>query len=244
MLHAAVGIHPHGDTRARRHHRRSELRRGRPPCTRWGNDTVLLGDYLYIVDGDGAHARRDRWRLLCDVTLKTIEGELYQLTKNGDADITEEETSTSSAARPRTCWRLRTDRRRPGESLERAGSRRCASTDQPRHRVPDRGRLTRFPRRCPVGGEAAGSDLREGRSPCRSFTCFASQRRHGVEHRARDHRLPGGDRRPVGGPAGRLEAARVKRLRVPASRGVRRAREEAALRVSAQRRTRRAARAS
>ena len=29
--------------------------------------------------------------MLCDVTLKMIEGELYQLTKNGDADITEEE---------------------------------------------------------------------------------------------------------------------------------------------------------
>src|SRR5581483_6896320 len=30
-------------------------------------------------------------RLLCDVTLRMIEGELYPLTKNGDADITEEE---------------------------------------------------------------------------------------------------------------------------------------------------------
>jgi octaprenyl-diphosphate synthase len=30
-------------------------------------------------------------RVLCDVTLHMIEGELYQLTKNGDADISEEE---------------------------------------------------------------------------------------------------------------------------------------------------------
>ena len=30
-------------------------------------------------------------RLLCDVTLRMIEGELYQLTKNGDADIAEGE---------------------------------------------------------------------------------------------------------------------------------------------------------
>src|SRR5438046_7843749 len=30
-------------------------------------------------------------RNLCDVTLHMIEGELYQLTKNGDADITEDE---------------------------------------------------------------------------------------------------------------------------------------------------------
>ena len=33
----------------------------------------------------------DLVRALCDVTLKMIEGELYQLTKNGDADITEDE---------------------------------------------------------------------------------------------------------------------------------------------------------
>src|SRR2546425_11464371 len=30
-------------------------------------------------------------RLLCDVKLHTIKGELYQLTKNGDADISEDE---------------------------------------------------------------------------------------------------------------------------------------------------------
>ena len=30
-------------------------------------------------------------RLLCDVTLRMIEGELYQLTKTGDVDITEED---------------------------------------------------------------------------------------------------------------------------------------------------------
>ena len=33
----------------------------------------------------------DLVRLLCDVTLRMIEGELYQLTKTGDVDITEEE---------------------------------------------------------------------------------------------------------------------------------------------------------
>src|SRR5262249_31079083 len=37
------------------------------------------------------HDTLDIVRLLCDVTLKMIEGELYQLTKNGDADITEDE---------------------------------------------------------------------------------------------------------------------------------------------------------
>jgi octaprenyl-diphosphate synthase len=62
--------------------------------SRWGNDiTVLLGDYLYIKSMALAlmHDTLDLVRLLCDVTLRMIEGELYQLTKNGDADITEEE---------------------------------------------------------------------------------------------------------------------------------------------------------
>jgi octaprenyl-diphosphate synthase len=73
----------------------SEVRRGRLAVhSRWGNDiTVLLGDYLYIKSMALAltHDTLDLVRLLCDVTLKMIEGELYQLTKNGDADITEEE---------------------------------------------------------------------------------------------------------------------------------------------------------
>jgi octaprenyl-diphosphate synthase len=37
------------------------------------------------------HDTLDIVRVLCDVTLKMIEGELYQLTKNGDADISEDE---------------------------------------------------------------------------------------------------------------------------------------------------------
>src|ERR1700752_3027967 len=37
------------------------------------------------------HDVLDLIRLLCDVTLRMIEGELFQLTKNGDAEITEEE---------------------------------------------------------------------------------------------------------------------------------------------------------
>ena len=73
----------------------ADLRRGRLAVhSRWGNDiTVLLGDYLYIKSMALAltHDTLDIVRVLCDVTLKMIEGELYQLTKNGDADISEEE---------------------------------------------------------------------------------------------------------------------------------------------------------
>ncbi len=73
----------------------SDLRRGRLAVhSRWGNDiTVLLGDYLYIKSMAMAltHDELEIIRLLCDVTLRMIEGELYQLTKNGDAAITEDE---------------------------------------------------------------------------------------------------------------------------------------------------------
>ncbi len=73
----------------------ADLRRGRMAVhSRWGNDiTVLLGDYLYIKSMALAltHDNLDLVRLLCDVTLRMIEGELYQLTKAGDVDISEEE---------------------------------------------------------------------------------------------------------------------------------------------------------
>jgi octaprenyl-diphosphate synthase len=73
----------------------SELRRGRQAVhSRWGNDvTVLLGDFLYIKGMSLAltHDRLQIIRVLCDVTLRMIEGELYQLTKNGVVDLSEEE---------------------------------------------------------------------------------------------------------------------------------------------------------
>ena len=73
----------------------ADVRRGRLAVhSRWGNDiTVLLGDYLYIKSMAMALTQDslEIVRLLCDVTLRMIEGELYQLTKTGDVDITEEE---------------------------------------------------------------------------------------------------------------------------------------------------------
>ena len=73
----------------------ADLRRGKAAVhSRWGNEvTVLLGDYLYIKSMGMAltHDSLDLVRLLCDVTLRMIEGELYQLTKTGIVDITEED---------------------------------------------------------------------------------------------------------------------------------------------------------
>jgi octaprenyl-diphosphate synthase len=73
----------------------SEYRRGRLAVhSQWGNDiTVLLGDFLYIKSMSLALSQDslEIVRLLCDVTLRMIEGELYPLTKNGDIAITEDE---------------------------------------------------------------------------------------------------------------------------------------------------------
>ncbi|HSK11091.1 MAG TPA: polyprenyl synthetase family protein [Vicinamibacterales bacterium] len=73
----------------------STLRRGRETVhARWGNEiSVLLGDFLYIKSLALALSNDslDVIRLLCDVTLRMIEGELYQLSKNGDVDISEDE---------------------------------------------------------------------------------------------------------------------------------------------------------
>lgn len=73
----------------------AELRRGqRAVHSQWGNDvTVLAGDFLYIKSMAMALTQDslDVVRLLCDVTLRMIEGELYQLTKNGVVDLSEAE---------------------------------------------------------------------------------------------------------------------------------------------------------
>ena len=73
----------------------SALRRGREAVhTRWGNHvTVLFGDFLYLKSMSLALTQDslEIIRLLCDVTLRIVEGEIYQLTKNGVVDLTEEE---------------------------------------------------------------------------------------------------------------------------------------------------------
>jgi octaprenyl-diphosphate synthase len=73
----------------------SEMRRGREAAhTRWGNHlTVLFGDFLYLQSMSLALAQDslELVRLLCDVTIRIVEGEIYQLTKNGVVDLSEQE---------------------------------------------------------------------------------------------------------------------------------------------------------
>jgi octaprenyl-diphosphate synthase len=73
----------------------ADLRRGREAVhTRYGNHiTVLFGDFLYLKSMSLAlsHDELEIVRLLCDVTLRIVEGEIYQLTKTGVVDLAEEE---------------------------------------------------------------------------------------------------------------------------------------------------------
>ena len=71
------------------------LRRGRSSVnSRWGNHlTVLLGDYLYIKSMNLALEADDirLIRVLANITLKMIEGELIQAHLDGNLDLVEEQ---------------------------------------------------------------------------------------------------------------------------------------------------------
>jgi octaprenyl-diphosphate synthase len=73
----------------------STLRRGRSTVhQRWGNHlTVLVGDYLYLKAMNSALSADDirPIKILCDITLEMIQGEIVQSHINGRADITEAE---------------------------------------------------------------------------------------------------------------------------------------------------------
>jgi octaprenyl-diphosphate synthase len=70
-------------------------RRGRSSVnSRWGNDvTVLLGDFLYTKSMAMALSQDNLriLRLLSDVTLRLIEGEILEIERNGDIHVTEED---------------------------------------------------------------------------------------------------------------------------------------------------------
>jgi octaprenyl-diphosphate synthase len=71
------------------------VRRGRRSVnSRWGNDvTVLLGDFLY-TKSMGMALSQDNLRilrLLSDVTLRMIEGEILEIERNGKLEVTEDE---------------------------------------------------------------------------------------------------------------------------------------------------------
>ncbi|HZI94464.1 MAG TPA: polyprenyl synthetase family protein [Patescibacteria group bacterium] len=73
----------------------AEMRRGRTSVnSRWGSHlTVLLGDYLYLKSMTLALTADDLRiiKILCDITITMIEGELMQADSNGSIGISEAE---------------------------------------------------------------------------------------------------------------------------------------------------------
>jgi len=71
------------------------VRRGRRSVnSRWGNDiTVLLGDFLYTKSMAMALSQDNLriLRLLSDVTLRLIEGEILEIERNSNIDVTEQQ---------------------------------------------------------------------------------------------------------------------------------------------------------
>jgi octaprenyl-diphosphate synthase len=69
------------------------VRRGRRSVnSRWGNDiTVLLGDFLYTKSMSMALSQDNLkiLRLLSDVTLRMIEGEILEIERNGNLEISD-----------------------------------------------------------------------------------------------------------------------------------------------------------
>jgi octaprenyl-diphosphate synthase len=69
------------------------VRRGRSSVnSRWGNDiTVLLGDFLYTKAMATALSRDNLriLRLLSDVTLRMVEGQLLEIERNGDLAVSD-----------------------------------------------------------------------------------------------------------------------------------------------------------
>ena len=71
------------------------VRRGRRSVnSRWGNDvTVLVGDFLYTKSMAMALSQDNLriLRLLSDVTLRMIEGEILEIERNGNLQVTAED---------------------------------------------------------------------------------------------------------------------------------------------------------
>ena len=111
-------------------------RRGRRSVnSRWGNDiTVLLGDFLYTKSMAMALSQDNLriLRLLSDVTLRLIEGEILEIERNGDLRVTEEDhldtIRRKTADLFAACTRIGAILGEVGEERERGARRATAST--------------------------------------------------------------------------------------------------------------------
>jgi octaprenyl-diphosphate synthase len=146
----------------------AELRRGRDAAhTRWGNHlAVLFGDFLYLksMSLSLTQDNLDIIRLLCDVTLRIVEGEIYQLTKKGVVDLSEEEHL--EIVRRKTAYLFAGCARIGGMLAPITGDQQAALWDYGLHvgmafQIVDD--LLDFTGEETVLGKPVGGDLREGK---------------------------------------------------------------------------------
>jgi octaprenyl-diphosphate synthase len=144
------------------------VRRGRRSVnSRWGNDiTVLLGDFLYTKSMAMALAQDNLkiLRLLSDVTLRMIEGELLEIEGNGDLQV--DEGAHLDIIRRKTadlfsaCLRIGAILGEVGEERERALSNYGLNLGICFQMVDD---LLDFTADEKVLGKPVANDLREGK---------------------------------------------------------------------------------
>ena len=161
MIHTATLIHDDVIDGA-------DKRRGRPSAnSRWGNHmSVLAGDWLYMQSFQMALAERN-FRILdilIELTQNMVEGELIQLTKLDQLDLTEEEalelSSRKTACLMSGCARLGAvlGRRDPAQEEALAEYGRCSGLAF--QLIDD---LLDFTASAEVLGKPVLSDLKEGK---------------------------------------------------------------------------------
>jgi octaprenyl-diphosphate synthase len=171
------GVHPHRDPAHDDIIDEATVRRGkRSVNSRWGNDiTVLLGDFLYTKSMSMALSQDNLpiLRLLSDVTLRMIEGELLEIERNGDLrmseaqhlDIIRRKTADLSPPACPSAPSWATSARTSGGP--------SPATAEPGHLLPDGGRPLDFTADEKVLGKPVNNDLAKASSPCPSSSCCA-----------------------------------------------------------------------
>jgi octaprenyl-diphosphate synthase len=162
------------------------VRRGRRSVnSRWGNDiTVLLGDFLYTKSMAMALSQDNLpiLRLLSEVTLRMIEGEILEIERNGDLDVTEADhvdiIRRKTADLFGACMRIGAILGRVGDEKERALANYGLNLGICFQMVDD---LLDFTAEEKTLGKPVANDLREGKVTLPMIFLLRKAGRPGIE---------------------------------------------------------------
>ena len=162
------------------------VRRGRRSVnSRWGNDiTVLLGDFLYTKSMAMALSQDNLpiLRLLSDVTLRMIEGEILEIERNGNLDATEADhldiIRRKTADLFAACLRIGAILGAVGEERERAAASYGSNLGVCFQMVDD---LLDFTAEEKTLGKPVANDLREGKVTLPMIFLLRKAGRPGIE---------------------------------------------------------------